>query len=87
MIQMHKIIYHKMITMHKKLKQPKIFWENCKKCSKNKKVVLQNKFVFIIKEMLQITKKIKSINVTKNVQKWPRKCPNQTVLKNKKNAK
>ena len=38
----------------------------------------------MIEEMLQITKKTKSINVTKNAQKQPRKCPIQAVLHNKK---
>ena len=55
-----------MITMRKKLKQQKKFLEICKKCSKNKRIALQSKFVFMIEEMLQITKETKSINVTKN---------------------
>ena len=53
-----------------------------------KKIALQNKFVFMIKEMLQITKKTKSINTTKNAQKQPQKYPIQAVLDNeKKNVK
>ena len=55
--------------MRKELKQQKNFFETCKKCSKNKKIILQNKFIFTIEEMLQITKETKLINVTKNAQK------------------
>ena len=71
MIQMYEMVHNEMITMHKELKQLKFFFEICKKCSKNKKIALQNKFVFMIKEMLQIAKETKSINVTKSAQKWP----------------
>ena len=71
MIQMYEIIHNKMITIYKKLKQQKKFLEARKKHSKNKKIVLQNKFVFTIKKMLQIAKEAKSVNVTKNVQKQP----------------
>ena len=35
-------------------------------------------------EILQIIKKIKSINITKNAQKQPRKHPIQAVLDNEK---
>ena len=83
MTQIYKIIHSKIITMCKELKQPKNFFKICKKYSKSKKVVLQNKFVFITEEILQITKETKSINATKNAQKWPRKHPIQTVLDNK----
>ena len=82
MIQTYEIIHNKIITMHKKLKQQKKFLETCKKHSKNKKIILQNKFVFTTEEILQITKKTKSINVIKSVQKWPQKCPIQAVLDN-----
>ena len=71
-----------MITMHKKLKQQKKLFEACKKHSKNKKIALQSKFVFTTEEILQITKKTKSINATKSAQKWPRKRPIQAVLDN-----
>ena len=71
-----------MITMHKELKQQKKFLETRKKCSKNRKIALQNKFVFTTEEMLQIAKETKSINATKNAQKWPRKRPIQAVLDN-----
>ena len=84
MIQMYEIIHNKTITMHKKLKQQKIFFETCKKHSKNKKITLQNKFVFTTEEILQITKKTKSINAIKSVQKQPWKHPIQAVLDNKK---
>ena len=70
--------------MHKKLKQQKKFFNACKKCSKNKKTVLQTKFVFTTEEMLQIMKKIKSTNATKSIQKQPQKCPIQTILENNK---
>ena len=66
MIQMYEIIHDEIITIHKKLKQPKFFLETCKKCSKNQKIVLQNKFMLIIEEMLQITKKTKLINAAKS---------------------
>ena len=56
-IQAYKIIYNKMITIHKELKQPKKLFNACKKRSKNKKLMLQNIFVFMTKEMLQIAKK------------------------------
>ena len=36
---------------------------------KLKKIALQNRFVFMTEEMLQITKETKPINATKNVQK------------------
>ena len=56
-IQIYKIIHNKMITMRKALKQPKKKFNACKKCLKNKKIVLQSKFIFITEKMLQITKK------------------------------
>ena len=40
--------------------------------------------MFMTEKILQITKKTKSINATKIVQKQPRKCPIQTVLDNEK---
>ena len=52
--------------MHKELKQQKICFEIYKKCLKNKKIILQNKFVFMIEEMLQILKETKLINMTKS---------------------
>ena len=70
--------------MHKKLKQQKKSFKTHKKCSKNKKIPLQNKFIFTTEKILQIAKKTKSINATKNTQKQPRKCPIQAVLDNKK---
>ena len=79
------MIYNEIITMCKKLKQQKKLFNACKKRSKNKRIVLQSRFVFTTKEMLQITKKTKSINTTKNVQKQPQKCPIQTILENNKN--
>ena len=82
MTQTYEMIHNEMITMHKELKQPKNSFETCKKCSKNKKMVLQSKFVFTTEEMLQITKKTKSINATKSAQKRPRKRPIQAVLDN-----
>ena len=36
----------------------------------------------MIEEILQITKEAKSVNATKNAQKWPQKCPIQAVLDN-----
>ena len=71
-----------MIIMHKELKQQKKLFEACKKYSKNKKIVLQNKFVFMIEEILQIAKEAELINATKSAQKWPRKHPIQAVLDN-----
>ena len=68
--------------MHKELKQPKKIFEIYRKHSKIKKIVLQNKFVFTIEELLQITKEAKSINATKSAQKWLQKCPIQAVLDN-----
>ena len=82
MIQMYKIVHNEMITMRKELKQQKIFFKTCKKCSKSKRIALQGKFVFMIEEVLQITKETKSVSATKSVQKWPRKCPIQAVLDN-----
>ena len=76
------MVHNKMITMHKELKQQKNLFETHKKYSKNKKIILQNKFVFMIEEMLQITKEAESKNVTKSAQKQPRKCPIQAVLDN-----
>ena len=38
-----------------------------KKHSKNKRIMLQGRFVFMIEEVLQITKEAKSINATKSV--------------------
>ena len=55
--------------MCKKLKQSKKFFNVCKKCSKNKRIMLQNRFIFTIEEILQVTKETKSINATKSVQK------------------
>ena len=66
------------------MKQPKKNFEIHKKCSKNKKIALQNKFVFMTGGMLQIIKKMKSINATKSAQKWLQKCPIKAVLDNKK---
>ena len=37
---MYETIYNKIITMYKKLKQPKKIFETHKKCLKNKKIVL-----------------------------------------------
>ena len=84
MTQAYEMVHNKIITIHKKLKQPKKFLETCKKCSKNKRIALQSKFVFTTEEMLQITKETKSINTTKSAQKQPRKRPIQAVLDNKK---
>ena len=69
MIQIYKMVHNEMITMCKKLKQQKNFFEVCKKCLKNKKIALQSKFVFMIEEVLQITKETKSISATKSAQK------------------
>ena len=74
-----------MTTTCKELKQPKNFFNAHKKHSKNKKIMLQNKFIFTTEQMLQIIKESKLINVTKNIQKKPQKCPIQTVLENNKN--
>ena len=82
MMQMYKIIHNEMITMCKELKQPKKFLETYKKCSKNKKIALQNKFMFMTKEILQIAKETKSVSVTKSAQKQSRECPIQAVLDN-----
>ena len=82
MTQVYEMVHNEMITMRKELKQQKKFFEACKKCSKNKKIALQSKFVFMIEEMLQITKETKSINATKSVQKRLRKRPIQAVLDN-----
>ena len=41
--------------------------------------------MFIIEKVLQITKKIKSINTIKNVQKWLQKCPIQIILEHDRN--
>ena len=46
------MIHNEMIIIHKKLQQQKIFFNTCKNCSKNKKIILQNKFVFTTKKML-----------------------------------
>ena len=40
--------------MYKKFEQQKISLNARKRCSKNKKLGLQNKFVFMTEEMLQI---------------------------------
>ena len=40
----------------------------------------------MIEELLLITKKLKLINVIKNVQKWIWKCSTQIVLNNKKKS-
>ena len=66
MTQMYEIIHNEMITMRKELKQQKKLFETHKKCSKNKKIALQDKFVFTTEEMLQIAKEAKSINATKS---------------------
>ena len=71
--------------MHKELKEPKKFFNAHKKRSKSKRITLQNRFVFTTEKMLQIMKKTKSINATKNVQKQLQKYPIQTVLENNKN--
>ena len=84
-IQIYETIYNKMITMHKELKQQQKMFNAHKKHSKNKKITLQNRFMFTTEEILQIIKKTKSINATKSVQKWPQKCPIQTILENDKN--
>ena len=76
--------HNEMITMRKELKQQRKLFEAHKKCLKNKKIALQDKFMFMIEEMLQIAKETKSINATKSAQKQPRKHPIQTVLDNKK---
>ena len=60
------MVHSEMITMCKELKQQKKFLETRKKCSKNKKIALQSKFVFTTEEMLQITKEAESVNVTKS---------------------
>ena len=88
MTQTYEMIYNKMTTMHKELKQQKQILEACKKCSKNRRIALQEKFVFMMEAMLQITKETKSINVNKNALKWPRKFPIQAILdKEKKRIK
>ena len=74
MTQTYDIIYNETITMHGKLKRKNKTFETHKKCSKNKKIALQNKFVFMTEEILQITKETKLINATKSAQKQPRKC-------------
>ena len=70
--------------MRKELKQQKNFFNACKKRSKGKRIMLQGRFVFMIEEMLQIVKETDTINATKSVQKWPQKCPIQTILENDK---
>ena len=42
-----------------------------------------NKFMFLTEEILQIIKKVESINATKCAHKWPQKRPVQAVLDNK----
>ena len=69
MIQAYEMVHNEIITMHKKLKQQRKLFETCKKCSKNKRIALQNKFVFTTEEILQITKETKSVSVTKSAQK------------------
>ena len=68
--------------MRKELKQQRKLFETRKKCSKNKRIALQGKFVFMTEEVLQIAKKTKSVSATKSAQKWPRKRPIQAVLDN-----
>ena len=63
------IIHNEMTTMRKELKQQKEFFNACKKHSRNKKIMLQNRFVFITEKILQIAKKTVSVNATKGVQK------------------
>ena len=79
------MVHSEMITMCKELKQQREFFNACKKRLRSKRIVLHGRFVFTTEEMLQITKKVESINATKNVQKWPQKRPIQTILKNDKN--
>ena len=50
-------------------KELKIFLDACKTHSKKRKIGSQNKFMFKIKKILQVTKEIASIKATKNVQK------------------
>ena len=71
--------------MHKKLKQQEKLFNACKKRSKSEKIVLQNRFVFTIEKILQIMKVAELINTSKTIQKWPQKCPTQTILENNKN--
>ena len=68
--------------MCKELKQQNYFSEIYEKCSKNKRIALQTKFIIMTEIMSQITKITKSIKATKNVQKQPRKRPIQTDLVN-----
>ena len=74
-----------MITTRRKLKQQRKLLDAHKKFLKNKKITLQNTFVFTTEKMLQITKEAESINVTKNIWKQPQKRPIQTILENNKN--
>ena len=55
-----------MITMCKKLKRKNNF-NACKKCSRNKRIALQNRSVFMTEDMLQMMKETKSINATKSI--------------------
>ena len=76
-----------MNTMHQKLKQQNFFLEIHKKYSKNKKIALQSKFVFMTEEILQITKEAESISTIKSAQKQPPKRPIQAVLDNEEKKK
>ena len=60
-----------MIMMCKKLKQPKNYLMPARHIQKNKRIALQNEFVFTTEEKLQITKEAESISATKNIQKQP----------------
>ena len=67
-----------------KVETTKKIFNACEKHSRGKKIALQGRFVFTTEKMLQIAKEAKSINATKSVQKWPQKCPIQTILENNK---
>ena len=53
MTQAYETVHNQMVTMHKELEQQKTLFEIFKKCLKNKKFVLQDKFVFTMGEMLE----------------------------------
>ena len=65
------MIYSEIITMRKKLKQQREIFNTRKKRSKNKKIALQNRFVFTTKTVLKIAKKAESTSATKSTRKQP----------------
>ena len=69
--------------MHKKLKQKNKICNARKK--HKKKIIVEKKFVFITKEMLELVEEVKIKTVVKKTHKQPQKHSIQEILKNEKN--